>query len=138
MRLSLRFLIPLAIALGAIAYNVVPLVDELTLRWFVRDIDIRGRLIANAVQEPLVELLNVETGDRQRDRQRLQKVQAFFNRMLQDERLFAVGFCDAEGRFVYRSQTLPADIKCPAGGDADERASRVVGYKSGLVHIFTS
>ena len=30
MRLSLRFLIPLALALGAIAYGVVPLVDELT------------------------------------------------------------------------------------------------------------
>src|SRR5512138_1598487 len=100
MRLSLRFLIPLAIALGAIAYNVVPLVDELTLRWFVRDLDIRSRLIANTVQEPLVELLNDETGTRQRDKQRLQKVTAFFNRILQDERVFAVGFCDADGKFV--------------------------------------
>ena len=45
MRLSLRFVIPLAIALGAIAYGVVPLVDELTLKWFVRDLDIRRNLV---------------------------------------------------------------------------------------------
>jgi hypothetical protein len=30
MRLSLRFIIPLLLAVGAIAYAVVPLVDELT------------------------------------------------------------------------------------------------------------
>ena len=72
MRLSLRFLIPLALALGAIAYGVVPLVDELTLKWFVRDLDIRTKLIACAAQEPLVELLT----DNARDRVRLQRVQA--------------------------------------------------------------
>ena len=32
MRLSLRFIIPLVVALAAIAYAVVPLVDRLTLR----------------------------------------------------------------------------------------------------------
>ncbi len=138
MRLSLRFLIPLAIALGAIAYNVVPLVDELTLRWFVRDLDIRSRLIANTMQEPLIELLNDESRDKQRDKQRLQKVQAFFTRILQDERLFAVGFCDAEGKFVYRAPTLPADIKCRMNGEPYESSSRVVGHRSGLMHIYTS
>ncbi len=50
MRLSLRFIIPLLLALTAIAYAVVPLVDQLTLRWFVRDMDIRSRLIANTIE----------------------------------------------------------------------------------------
>src|SRR5437660_6503321 len=34
MRLSLRFIIPLFLALGALAYAVVPLVDKLALQWF--------------------------------------------------------------------------------------------------------
>ena len=51
MRISLRFIIPLALALAAIAYAVVPLVDNFTLKWFVRDLDIRTKLIATAVQE---------------------------------------------------------------------------------------
>ena len=57
MRLSLRFVFPLLLVLAAIAYTVAPLVDQLTLRWFVRDLDIRSTLIANAIEEPLQEQL---------------------------------------------------------------------------------
>ncbi len=42
MRLSLRFLIPLLVALALFAYAAVPLVDTLTTRWFVRDLDMRS------------------------------------------------------------------------------------------------
>ncbi len=52
MRLSLRFLIPLMLALGAFAYVAVPLADTLMQRWFVRDLDMRSSLIAATVQEP--------------------------------------------------------------------------------------
>ena len=57
MRLSLRFVLPLMLVLAGIAYAVAPLVDQLTLKWFVRDLDIRAALIANAIQEPLQEQL---------------------------------------------------------------------------------
>ena len=43
-------MIPLLLALAALGYAVVPLVDKLTLRWFVRDLDIRATLVANTVQ----------------------------------------------------------------------------------------
>ena len=46
MRLSLRFLVPLILALALLAYFVVPQVDALTLRWFVRDLDSRAQLAA--------------------------------------------------------------------------------------------
>src|SRR5512144_1152066 len=112
MRLSLRFIIPLTIALGVIAYTVVPLVDQFTVKWFVRDLDIRTKLIASAAQEPLVELLT----DNTRDKVRLQRLQVFLNRMLQDERLYAIGFCDAAGTLVYSTLTLPTGIGCHAAG----------------------
>jgi hypothetical protein len=57
MKLSLRFVLPLVLVLVAIAYGVVPLVNQLTLRWIVRDLDMRSALIANTVQEPLAEQL---------------------------------------------------------------------------------
>src|SRR5918992_1763643 len=56
MPLSLRFVVPLALALAAIAYAVVPLVDRLTFQWFVRDLDMRGALIVQTAQEPLGKL----------------------------------------------------------------------------------
>ena len=83
MRLSLRFIIPLLLAVGAIAYAVVPLVDELTLRWFMRDLDIRATLIANTVQDPLQDLV------RTRNRARILQL---FSRITRDERLFAIAF----------------------------------------------
>ena len=57
LRLSLRFVLPLAAALALLAYAVVPLVDKLNLRWAVRDLDIRSQLITSTLQEPLTELL---------------------------------------------------------------------------------
>ncbi|QJR14072.1 alpha,alpha-trehalose-phosphate synthase (UDP-forming) [Usitatibacter palustris] len=134
MRLSLRFLIPLAIALGLIAYVVAPLVDQLTLRWFVRDVDIRAKLIATAVQEPLVELL----GQKGRDEARVLRVEAFFNRILQDERLFAIGFCDNHRALVYRTPTLPQNAVCPPAGVEPEKTGRILVEPSGTLHVAAS
>ena len=134
MRLSLRFVIPLALALGAIAYGVAPLVDDLTLKWFVRDLDIRAKLVTAAAQEPLTELLTAK----ERDAVRLQRVQAFFGRLLQDERLFALGFCDTTGRLVYKTQALPAQVACrkPSAPVAD--FGYVLKLPGGPLHVAAS
>jgi len=84
MRLSLRFVLPLILVLAGIAYAVAPLVDQLTLRWFVRDLDSRSSLIANTIQEPLQEQLAAD---------KKVKIVEFFNRITQNERLYAVGYC---------------------------------------------
>ncbi|HYT04693.1 MAG TPA: trehalose-6-phosphate synthase [Gemmatimonadales bacterium] len=103
MRLSLRFIIPLLLVLGAFAYAVVPLVDKLTLQWFVRDIDSRASLIANTIQEPLQNL--ARSGDRARWLE-------FFTRITQDERLYAMGFCPSPQGQLLATATLPAEIDC--------------------------
>jgi trehalose 6-phosphate synthase len=94
----------LLVALGLLGYAVVPLVDKLTLRWFVRDLDIRATLIANTVQEPIQDLLHA--GNRARLLQ-------FFTRITQDERVFAVGFCPTEGEPI-ATATLPPAVRCTA------------------------
>ena len=60
MRYSLRFIIPLAMVLAAVAYGIIPLVDQLTLKWFSRDIDIRAQLIATTIEDPLVSLVRAK------------------------------------------------------------------------------
>ena len=103
MRLSLRFILPLSMVLAAVAYAMAPLVDQLTLRWFVRDIEIRASLLANTIQEPLQEQL--AAGKRG-------KTLELFNRITQDERLYAVGYCPYAKSTVLASQSLPKDIRC--------------------------
>jgi trehalose 6-phosphate synthase len=102
-RLSLRFIVPLAITLAAIAYAVVPLADSLTLRWFVRDLDIRSSLIANTLQEPLEEM--IRTGSQSRMLQ-------FFTRVTRDERLYAMGFCLSPPGEPLVTTPLPPEVNC--------------------------
>ena len=103
MRLSLRFVLPLMLVLAGIAYAVAPLVDRLTLGWFVRDLDIRATLISNTIQEPLQEQL--AAGKRA-------KIAEFFNRMSLDERIYAVGYCASPTDKALASRSLPAEIRC--------------------------
>src|SRR5512144_801140 len=121
MPLSLRFVVPLALALAAIAYAVVPLVDRLTLQWFVRDLDARGALIAQTAQEPLSELVRDPRGAKAR-------VQRYFDRIMQGERIFAIGLCDGSGRLSYSSPNFPQAVRCP-GGEAREARSWVLRLK---------
>jgi trehalose 6-phosphate synthase len=108
MRLTLRFLVPLIVALALFAYAAVPMVDTLTTRWFVRDLDMRSNLIANTVQEPLEEMIKAGSPAR---------VLGFFQRLLSDERLYAVGLClsadaapIATGAFRARSAARRSDL----------------------------
>ena len=106
MPLSLRFVVPLALALAAIAYAVVPLVDRLTFQWFVRDLDMRGALIAQTAQEPLSELVRDPRGAKAR-------VNRYFERIMQGERIFAIGLCDRAGHLAFASPTFPQAVQCP-------------------------
>jgi trehalose 6-phosphate synthase len=126
MPLSLRFVFPLALALAAIAYAVVPLVDRLTFQWFVRDLDTRGALIAKTAQEPLAELMREPRGARQR-------VVRYFERIIQDERIFALGFCDRSGKLVFATNAFPNAVRC-APGDQQER-NWVLELSDGPLHV---
>jgi trehalose 6-phosphate synthase len=126
MRLSLRFLLPLGIALAGIAYAVVPLVDRLTLQWFVRDLDMRGALITNASQESLATLV--------RDPSAEKRVPRYFDHLVRDERVLAVGFCDETGALRYATRAFPKAVACPAASES-EVPNRLVPLATGLVHL---
>jgi trehalose 6-phosphate synthase len=103
MRLSLRFIIPLLLALGVFAYAVVPLVDKLTLDWFVRDLDSRASLVTNTVQGPLLDLIHAGNWG---------KVLDFFAKITEDERLYAMAFCPAGNGEPVATLMLPTAIRC--------------------------
>lgn len=126
MSLSLRFILPLILALAAIAYSVVPLVDQLTLRWFVRDLDIRAELVANSLQEPLYEQL--QTG-------KPAKTQAYLTRLLQDERLFGLGFCPEGGGALIATKGFPVAIRCDGLERFGDPAARLLESGLGPLHI---
>jgi hypothetical protein len=53
MKWTVRFLLPFILALSALAYGLIPLVDFLTRSWFIRDLDLRsqaGRMLLDATR----------------------------------------------------------------------------------------
>ena len=126
MRLSLRFVLPLMLVLAGIAYAVTPLVDRLTLNWFVHDLDGRSLLIARTIQEPLQEQL--AAGKRI-------KILEFFNRITQDERLFAVGYCATPGSKALATHSLPAEIRCADLKRWEGVSDHVLPSAKGPLHV---
>ncbi|MFO0775138.1 MAG: trehalose-6-phosphate synthase [Nitrospiraceae bacterium] len=126
MRLSLRFILPLAVVLALLAYAVIPLVERLTLKWFVRDLDSRSQMIAHTIEPTLPALLAPDASG---------KLLTAFHRLIQDERLYAVGFCDVDNKLVHRTVTFPDAIGCPGTGSLEEDDSMMVELPQGSVHV---
>jgi trehalose 6-phosphate synthase len=103
MRLSLRFLLPLLLALGAFAWAAVPLVDGWMTRWYLRDLDARSTFVSRTVQEPLAELLQVGS---------LARVTSYLNNLTDNERLYAVGLCTSGSTAVMASKAFPTEVRC--------------------------
>lgn len=127
--LSLRFVVPLAVALACFAYAVVPLVDSLTLRWFVRDLEARSRVVAGALNDPLAEMIQ------QKQRTRMLSL---FNRTLQDERIYAIALCDADGAIVVRTANYPQALGCRPPEPEGDQPRNLVKLPTGSVHMLAS
>lgn len=126
LHLSLRFIVPLALVLALLAYGLVPLVDKLTLRWWVNDLDTRSQLVANTLEEPLADL--VKQGS-------TTKIDQLMMRALQDERLYALAFCDEAGQLRYATPTYPSSLGCrPPSSEGNEPHS-VIRVRQGPLHV---
>jgi alpha,alpha-trehalose-phosphate synthase [UDP-forming] len=125
-RLQLRFLVPLLVILTAAAYLALPLMDRLTLRWFARDLNLRGNLVATALSDSI--------SDAYRD-PRIGRLQALFDRAMQDERLVAMALCADASRMVAKSSNFPRDIDCRNAAGIALDADPQLRIEGGPVHV---
>lgn len=126
LRLQLRFLLPLAATLVLAAYLAVPVMDRVTLRWFSRDLNSRGVLVANALSDAVAEALAT---------QRTQRLQTLLERAAQDERLFALGLCSPEGRLLVSTDRFPGDFSCATALLLAREAEPRLALTGGTVHV---
>jgi len=103
LRFQLRFFIPLMLALGAAAYFGSTLLDQLTWRWFMRDLNMRGALIAVTLSDAINDAMSDRRGAR---------LQALFDRATQDERLVAVALCGQDKTPIRRTAAFPSSLNC--------------------------
>jgi trehalose 6-phosphate synthase len=125
-RLQLRFLLPLLITLVVAASLAVPLLDQVTLRWFSRDLNSRGVLVANALSDSVTEA--VLAG-------RPARLRPLFDRAAQDERLFAIGLCSPQGRLLQSTERFPKELTCAGAVEVARRAQPQLALAGGAVHV---
>jgi len=126
MRLSLRFIVPLLLAIAAFAYAAVPLADALMQRWFTRDLEARSSLIAAAMQDPLARLIASGSDPR---------ILQYFNRMLQDERLYALGLCFGSRATPVATPQFPKSLDCAEFQKEENGGHRVLRSGNGLYQV---
>ena len=126
LRLGLRFIAPLAIALALLALALVPLADELMLRWWVSDLDVRSKLVANTMQDQLLDAVRTENGA---------AVRQLFTRDVQDERLYAIAYCNADGQLVYYTTTYPLALGCRELRGSGPDAHVLRQFPPGPLHV---
>jgi trehalose 6-phosphate synthase len=126
LRLQLRFLVPLVLTLVAAAYLALPLMDRLTLRWYTRDLGLRGSLVANALSDSVVEALAHPPAN---------QLQLLFNRAVQDERLVAIGLCSVDGQLLNRTAAYPVMMSCHTAQASAASAEPLLQIEGGSVQV---
>jgi len=116
------------VSLIILAYIATPLVDKWILRWTIRDLDMRSKLIAQTIEEPLGDLLSQGSKS---------KVISLFNRVIRDERLFAIAYCDEKGQILYRTPTFPPDLNCSQFMEQPGKSYTIRDLFQKPVHLFT-
>ncbi len=109
-RFWLKTALPVVGLLALLAFAAVPLADRLIQAWFVRDLSIRAQLIASSLIEDIGEPLSEQpTGRLNRQ----------LNRLAKDERLYAIGFCDLNGKVTQSSSTFTKNYDCKTGSGTE-------------------
>ena len=126
LRMQLRFLLPLVVTLVVAATLAVPLLDQVTLRWFSRDLNSRGLLVANALSDSVAEAL--ASGQTQR-------LRPLFERSAQDERLVAIGLCSDGDLLLQRTARFPANLDCPRARAIATQSDPQLSVPGGSVHV---
>ncbi len=121
--LSLRLLLPLALVLGSFSLVALPLVDDLTQRWSVRDLDSRSQMLASTLQAPLLVLVAAQ------DRA---GITGLFDRAVADGKLKAIAFCDAGGQLLYHSSLVPSPLQCNGSANATLRVTESALEQNGM------
>ena len=126
LRLQFRFLVPLVLTLIAAAYLALPLMDRLTLRWFARDLNLRGNLLTNAMSDSVAEAL---------EKGALSRLQTVLNRSVQDERLVAIAVCSNMGELLRKTSGYPSSLPCDEAVHISEQSEPLLQLTGGTVQV---
>jgi trehalose 6-phosphate synthase len=107
-RLSLRHPLIKYAATGVAAIlliiiAVTPLMTAIVEGWSRRDVELRSRLVFRSIEDRVSNAINVGGSS---------ELTRYFEHLAEDEKLVALGFCDASGKLANATKLLPKNLKC--------------------------
>jgi trehalose 6-phosphate synthase len=82
---------------------IVPLTATVVERWSQRDVELRSRLVFNSIRDQISSGFATSAG---------RNLMPFFERLAEDERLLALGFCGEGGQLEYATRRMPSKVTC--------------------------
>jgi trehalose 6-phosphate synthase len=119
--LLFRYLLPIAVAVGLMAFVGAPYIDHVLGGWFQADVRMRARLAMTSISEPLAALMDPPDSAR---------AQAYLERVAGDERLLGFVICTPAGATVVRTVHVPASVTCPDGGALEPHSESLPAPRS--------
>ena len=105
LRNPLVLYVTLAVAgAGLVVAAVAPLASAVVGRWSERDVELRSHLVFNSIRDQVAAGLATAAGT---------SLVAFFERLTEDERLLALGFCGDGRRLMHATRHMPRSVTCP-------------------------
>lgn len=116
MRLVFRFGGIALLVAAIVILAVLPFATSFVEQWSRRDVELRSRLVLNSVRDQVVSLLS---------RNDAAQIERLFERIAQDERVLAIGYCDgSELRFP--SKNMPDSFSCEKASRSDTESFSTV------------
>src|SRR6185295_3958277 len=89
--------------MALIILTVAPLASKVVQRWSQRDVELRSRLVFNSIRDQVATGLASSDGT---------NLVGFFDRIAEDERLLALGFCSEAGQLLHATKRWPPSVDC--------------------------
>lgn len=131
MRFSIKLSSILALTVIVVALVSFPIVGRVTQKWFIRDLEIRSRLISDLLNRE-IKSLPVETSLSASSKLRLKK---YLDRLANDERIFALVLCSEKNEIVSSSSSFKNLSTCSQISEQSPTNS-VIGTAKGPLHVF--
>ena len=106
------------IVLAGLVVAFVPLSQGVIERWSRRDLELRSGLVFRSIKDRVEQQMNDKPAD----------LTTLFERFTSDERILALGLCDARGRMTAATSRMPQVISCAAVGNTGTEAARTSRY----------
>src|SRR5262245_15774269 len=82
---------------------VAPLASAVVQRWSERDVELRSRLVFNSIRDQVAAGITAAGAN----------LVPFFERLTEDERLLALGYCAEGGQLQHATEHMPKSVSCP-------------------------